>query len=60
MNGIFGLFWLLPLAAVVSLLFGWLLHKFKHPKLMDWAETLVVYVIGGLSSFWLFERIAAF
>jgi len=42
------------------LLFGWLLHKFKHPKLVDWAETLVVYVIGGLSSFWLFERIAAF
>lgn len=42
------------------LLFGWLLHRIKHPKLVDWAETLVVYIIGGLSSFWLFERIAAF
>lgn len=42
------------------LVFGWLLHKFSCPKLINWSETLVVYVVGGLSSFWLFERIAAF
>ncbi len=44
----------------VVLLLGWALHKLKHPKLLDWIETLVVYSIGGLSSFWLFGRIATF
>ena len=44
--------------AVLSL--GWLLHQLKHPKLLGWAETAAVYSIGGLASFWLFERISAF
>lgn len=39
---------------------GWVLHAFKQTKLMAWAKTATVYSIGGLSSFWLFERIGAF
>jgi hydrogenase/urease accessory protein HupE len=42
------------------LLLGWALHQFKQPKLLAWAETAAVYSIGGLSSFWLIERISAF
>ncbi len=42
------------------LVLGYLLHKLKLPKLLDWSETAAIYVIGGLSSFWLFERISAF
>ena len=42
------------------LLAGWALHKLKQPKLMDWSESLIVYAIGGLSSFWLIERVSAF
>ncbi len=39
---------------------GWLLHKLTNPKILSRAETLVVYAIGSLSSFWLFERVSAF
>ncbi|MFV2056831.1 MAG: HupE/UreJ family protein [Thiohalomonadales bacterium] len=49
---------LLFVASVVLL--GWMLHKLKHQRLLGWAETTVVYTIGGLSSFWLFERVSAF
>ena len=42
------------------LLLGWVLHKLNQPKLLGWAQTVAVYSIGGLSSFWLFERISAF
>ena len=42
------------------LLLGWLLHQLKQPKLLDRAETIAIYSIGGLSSFWLFERISLF
>ncbi len=42
------------------LLLGWMLQKLKQPKLMDWSESLIVYLIGGLSSFWLIERVSAF
>ena len=49
---------LLFVAAVLSV--GYLLHKLKLPKLLDWSETVAIYSIGGLSSFWLFERISAF
>jgi len=49
---------LIFVVAVLSL--GWLLHQLKHPKLLGWAETAAVYSIGGLASFWLFERISAF
>jgi hydrogenase/urease accessory protein HupE len=44
----------------VALGLGWLLHQFKHPKLMNYAETVVLYGIGSLSAFWLIERVAAF
>lgn len=49
---------LLFIALVLSL--GWILHRLKQPRLLDWAETATLYSIGGLSSFWLFDRIAAF
>ena len=42
------------------LLLGWALHRLKQPKLMYWAETVTIYTIGILSSFWLFERVCAF
>ena len=38
----------------------WMLHQLKQPKLLNRAETIVIYSIGGLSSFWLFERISLF
>ncbi len=41
-------------------LFTWLLHQLKQQKLLSRAETAVIYSIGGLSSFWLFERISLF
>jgi len=41
-------------------LFTWLLHQFNQKKLISRAETAVVYSIGGLASFWLFERISLF
>ena len=44
----------------VVLLLGWILHLLKQQKLLNRAETVVVYSIGGLSSFWLFERISMF
>jgi len=49
---------ILFVATVLSL--GYLLHKLKQRKLLDWSETVAIYSIGGLSSFWLFERISAF
>jgi len=42
------------------LLLGWVLHQLKQPKLLDRAETVALYSIGGLSSFWLIERISLF
>ena len=42
------------------LLVALLLQRLKQPKLMQRAEMLVVYGIGGLSAFWVFERISAF
>lgn len=44
----------------VVLLAGWTLHYLKHPVLLEKAETIAIYVIGSLSSFWLFERISLF
>ncbi len=49
---------LIFVATVLSL--GYVLHKLKQPKLLNWSETIAIYAIGGLSSFWLFERISAF
>jgi len=46
---------------VASVVFsGWLIHMIKQQHLLEKAETLAVYTIGGLSSFWLIERISAF
>lgn len=36
------------------------LQQLKHPKVLQKVETAVVYTIGGLSSFWVFERMSAF
>ena len=41
-------------------LFAWILHQLKQSKLLDRAEVVAIYSIGGLSSFWLFERISSF
>lgn len=42
------------------LLLGWVLHRLNQPKLLGLAETAAIYIIGSLSSFWLFERISAY
>ena len=42
------------------LFFGWILHRLKQPTLLERSETVAIYAIGSLSSFWLFERISAF
>ena len=49
---------LLFVGAVV--LFALVLRHLKRPILLGKVETLVVYSIGGVSSFWLIERISAF
>ena len=36
------------------------LSHLKQPRLLEKAETVAIYSIGGLSSFWLFERISTF
>ena len=36
------------------------LQRLKHPDILQKVETVVVYAIGGLSSFWVFERVSAF
>jgi len=41
-------------------LLTWLLHQLGKQKLLRRAETVVIYSIGGLSSFWLLERISLF
>lgn len=41
-------------------LLTWLLHQLSQQKLLSRAETVVIYSIGGLSSFWLFERVSLF
>lgn len=42
------------------LIAGWILLQLKQPRLLKQAETVVIYSIGGLSVFWLFERISLF
>lgn len=37
-----------------------LMHELKQQVFLNRAETVVIYVIGGLSSFWLVERISMF
>jgi len=42
------------------LLLGWALHQLKQTTLLDKAEAAAIYSIGGISSFWLFERVSTF
>ena len=49
---------LLFVAAI--LVTGWMLHQLRHPQLLKYAETAAIYSIGGISSFWLIERISLF
>lgn len=44
----------------VVVLFALALQHLNRPILFAKVETVVVYAIGGLSSFWVFERISAF
>ena len=44
----------------IVVLVGLALQHLKHPNLLQKVETVVVYAIGGLSSFWVFERISTF
>ena len=39
---------------------GWLLQRLRQPKHVVLGETASIYLIGGLASFWLFERVSAF
>jgi len=45
---------------LVVIFLSWILHQLNQQKLLARAETIVIYSIGGLSSFWLFERISLF
>ncbi len=48
------------LFVVTVLSLAYFLHKLKRQKLLDWSETVALYAIGGLSSFWVIERISTF
>ncbi len=48
------------LFVAVVLVLGWMLQRFQSPRLLYRAETATIYSIGGLASFWLFERISVF
>ena len=41
-------------------LIAWILQQMKQPKLISRAETAAIYSIGGISSYWLIERISLF
>lgn len=45
-------------SAVVLL--NYVLQNFKHTKLQEKVEMVVVYGIGGLSAFWFIERVSSF
>ncbi len=49
---------LMFIAIVLAL--GWVLHRLQQQKFLEKAETVAMYSIGSLASFWLFERISAF
>jgi K(+)-stimulated pyrophosphate-energized sodium pump len=53
MNNIFGLFWLLPLAAVVSLVFGWLFFKnmMKNSEGTERMKEIARYVREGAMAY---------
>jgi hypothetical protein len=39
---------------------SWLLHQMNQQVMVNHAKSVVTYGIGGLSSFWLIERISLF
>lgn len=45
---------------VAVLLIALALRRLKHPDILQKVETVVVYGIGTLSSFWVFERLSGF
>jgi hydrogenase/urease accessory protein HupE len=49
---------LMFVASVV--LVAWLLRRLKYVRFMQSVEMFVVYAIGGLSAFWVFERVSTF
>ncbi len=53
MNGIFGLFWLLPLTAVVSLVFGWFFFKnmMRNSEGTDRMKEIAQYVRDGAMAY---------
>jgi len=53
MNNIFGLFWLLPLAAVVALIFGWIFFKnmMKNSEGTDRMKEIAQYVRDGAMAY---------
>jgi hypothetical protein len=42
------------------LVIGLILKKIANPSKIQQSKTVTVYTIGGLASFWMIERIAAF
>jgi len=44
----------------VVLALGWVLRRMKQQQILLQAETVAVYAIGGIASFWLFERVSSF
>lgn len=48
------------LFVLIVIVLSWILHQLKQQKLLNRAETAIIYSIGGISSFWLFERISLF
>ncbi|NOR55867.1 MAG: HupE/UreJ family protein [Sulfurovum sp.] len=49
---------LMFVASVVLIAF--MLKRLNHPTLFQKVETVIVYAIGGLSSFWFIERLSVF
>lgn len=45
---------------VIVLLSGWMLRQMQQSRLLERVELAAIYSIGGLSSFWLFQRISLF
>lgn len=44
----------------VVVLIALALQRLKHSNILQKVETVLVYAIGGLSSFWVFERLSGF
>jgi len=49
---------LIFVASILVIILG--LQRLNYPKLLNNLQTLVVYIVGGVSSFWLIERTLSF